>query len=68
MGILEEQLNTQIQMRDLLKVIAQSLGKPSVVPEKAAPSAPQTNGMGNQQSTVTERTAGSAPAPLSFNR
>lgn len=67
---LEQQLSTQVQMRDLLKVIAQQLGRPSVVTDqqKAATAPAGDNGMGVQQSKIKERTAGNTTTPLSFSR
>lgn len=65
---LEQQLETQIQMRDLLRTIAQKIGSPvAAAPTTQAPPAQSGNDMGKQQ-PPTERRAGNAPTPLSFKR
>jgi hypothetical protein len=65
---LEQQLETQIQMRDLLRTIAQKIGSPvAAAPAPQEPPAKTGNDMGNQQ-PQTERRAGNAPTPLSFKR
>jgi hypothetical protein len=65
---LEQQLNTQIEMRDLLKTIAVRLGTPvAAAPAPQAAPAQTGNDMGKQQPS-TERRAGNAPTPLSFKR
>lgn len=66
---MERQLTTQEQMRDLLRVIAEKVGHPTVVPQSTAPapSAP-ANDMGSTQPQRAERSAGSAPAAVTFKR
>ena len=66
---MERQLTTQEQMRDLLRVIAEKVGHPTVVPQSAAPvPSAQANDMGSTHPQRVERSAGSAPAAVTFKR
>jgi hypothetical protein len=69
MDLMQEQLTTQQQMRDLLKTIADKLGSPvQAAPAAPAPASSKSgNDMGNQQAQAG-RQAGNAPTPISFAR
>src|SRR5690606_8575782 len=66
---MEKQLETQVQMRDLLKMIVNKLDTASPTqandPVKAGAG---SNGMGETKPSVQERRPGTNPVPLSFKR
>lgn len=67
-NIAERQLETQTQMRDLLKTIANKLDQRNANQAQPTVASSRGNDMGNTKPAVPERKPGNNPLPISFQR